>query len=69
MMFVNEAKERFCGEGIEELYKKWRKEEVTSNAVRSEYGKLKTPSEASIIFAIVNGQAALFERIPISRFI
>jgi hypothetical protein len=36
MMFVNEAKERFCGDGIEDLYKKWRGEQITSNAVRSE---------------------------------
>jgi len=67
MMFVNEVKERFCGEAIEDLYKKWRKEEVTSNAVRSEYGKLRAPSEASIIFSTVNGQAALFERHPHQR--
>jgi hypothetical protein len=64
MIFVNEAKERFCGDEIEDLYRKWRGEEITQNAVRSEYGKLKTPSEVSIIFSTVNGQAALFERHP-----
>lgn len=63
-VFITEAKERFCGDGIEDLYRKWCAEEITQNAVRSEYGKLKTPSEVSIVFATVNGQAALFERYP-----
>jgi hypothetical protein len=63
-IFITEAKERFCGAGIEALYTKWCAEEITQNAVRSAYGKLKTPSEVSIIFATVNGQAALFERHP-----
>jgi hypothetical protein len=41
-IFANEAKERFCGDGIEALVQEVRKEETTSSAVRSEYGKFKT---------------------------
>ncbi len=64
MIFLNEAKERFANSGIEDLYRKWRAVEISENTVRSESLKFRAPSQVAIIFAIVNGQAALFERHP-----
>jgi hypothetical protein len=62
--FLSEAQERFRGPGIEEIYEKWRTGEITENAARSESAKCGRPSQVAIIFATVNGQAALFERHP-----
>ena len=62
--FLNEAKERFGDPGFENLYQKWRAGEITANAVRTESVKFWRPTQTSIIFATVNGQAALFERCP-----
>jgi hypothetical protein len=64
IIFLNEAKDRFGHPGIENLYQKWRAGEVNENAVRTEFAKFRLPAQASIIFATVNGQAALFERYP-----
>ena len=64
VIFLNEAKERFAGPGIENLYQKWRAGEIKENVVRTESVKFRLPGRASIIFATVNGQAALFERYP-----
>lgn len=64
MIFLNEAKERFSDPGVENLYQNWRAGEIKENAVRTESVKFRLPAEASIIFATVNGQAALFERYP-----
>lgn len=62
--FLNEAKDRFGDPGIENLYQKWRAGEINENGVRTESVKFRMPAQASIIFATVNGQAALFERYP-----
>ena len=62
--FLSEAQERFRGPGIEEIYEKWRTGEITENTARSESAKFGRPSQVAIIFATVNGQAALFERHP-----
>ncbi len=64
MVFLNEAKERFGNPGMEDLYRKWRAGAITENTVRSESLKFRSPSQVAIIFATVNGQAALFERHP-----
>lgn len=64
IIFLNEAKERFGDPGFENLYQKWRVGEINENAVRTESVKFRLPAQASIIFATVNGQAALFERYP-----
>jgi len=49
---------------MEDLYRKWRADEITENTVRSESLKFRAPSQVAIIFATVNGQAAVFERHP-----
>jgi hypothetical protein len=64
MIFLNEAKGRFGNPGMEDLYRKWLADEITDNTVRSESLKFRAPSQVAIIFATVNGQAALFERHP-----
>ena len=64
IIFLNEAKERFDDPGFENLYQKWRAEEISSNTVRTESVKFQRPAQTSITFATVNGQAALFERYP-----
>lgn len=62
--FINEGKERFGGPELENLYRRWRAGEITENAVRSDSLKFRMPSQVSISFSTVNGQAALFERHP-----
>jgi hypothetical protein len=62
--FINEGKERFGSPEMENLYRRWHAGEITENVVRSESLKFRTPSQVSIIFSTVNGQAALFERHP-----
>jgi hypothetical protein len=62
--FLNDGKERFGSPELENLYRRWCAGEMTENAVRSGSLRLRTPSQVSIIFSTVNGQAALFERHP-----
>jgi hypothetical protein len=62
--FINDGKERFGSPELENLYRRWRAGEITESAVRSDSLKFRTPSQVSIIFSTVNGQAALFERYP-----
>ena len=62
--FINEGKERFGSPELENLYRRWRVGEIAENAVRSDSLKFRTPSQVSIIFSTVNGQAALFQRHP-----
>jgi hypothetical protein len=62
--FINDGKERFGSPELENLYRRWRAGAITENAVRSESLKFRTPSQVSLIFSIVNGQTALFERHP-----
>ena len=62
--FINEGKERFGSPELENLYRRWRTGEITENAVRSDSLKFRTPSQVTLIFSIVNGQTALFERHP-----
>jgi hypothetical protein len=62
--FINEGKERFGSPELENLYRRWRAGEITEYAVRSDSLKFRTPSQVSLIFSIVNGQIALFERHP-----
>jgi hypothetical protein len=62
--FINEGKERFSSPELENLYRRWRAGEIAGNAVRSDSLKFRTPSQVSISFSTVNGQAALFERHP-----
>ena len=62
--FINDGKERFGSPELENLYRKWRAGEITENAVRSDSLKFRTPSQVSLIFSIVDGQTALFERHP-----
>jgi hypothetical protein len=62
--FINEGKERFGSPELENLYRRWRAGEITENAVISDSLKFRTPSQVSLIFSIVNGQTALFERHP-----
>ena len=57
--FINDGKERFGSPELENLYRRWRAGEITENAVRSDSLKFRTPSQVSIIFSTVNGQAAL----------
>ena len=64
ILFMNQGKERFGNSGIENLYQRWRAGEITENTVRSESVKFQMPSQVTFISAIVNGQAALFERHP-----
>jgi hypothetical protein len=61
---INDGKERFGSPELENLYRNWRAGEITENALRSESLKFRTPSQVSLIFSIVNGQTALFERHP-----
>lgn len=61
---MNQGKERFGNSGIENLYQRWRAGEITENTVRSESVKFQMPSQVTFISAMVNGQAALFERHP-----
>jgi exonuclease I len=49
IIFLNEAKERFDDPGFENLYQKWRAEEINSNAVRTECVKFQRPAQASIM--------------------
>jgi hypothetical protein len=67
VLFINQGKERFGSPGMENLYQKWRRGEITENVVRSESVKFRTPSQVSFISSTVNGQAALFERHPHQR--
>ncbi|MGA9886282.1 MAG: hypothetical protein WBQ31_02185, partial [Candidatus Acidiferrales bacterium] len=62
--FINDAKERFGGAELENLYRRWRAGVITENAVRSDSLKFRTPSQVSIILSTVNGQVALFARHP-----
>jgi hypothetical protein len=62
--FINEGKDRFGSQELEKLYRRWCAGEITENTMRSDSLKFRTPSEVSIIFSTVNGQAALFERHP-----
>jgi len=62
ILFMNQGKERFGNSGIENLYQRWRAGEITENTVRSESVKFQMPSQVTFISAMVNGQAALFER-------
>jgi hypothetical protein len=62
--FINDGKERFTSPDLENLYQRWRAGEITENAVRSDSLKFRTPSQVSLIFSIVSGQTALFERHP-----
>lgn len=62
--FINEGKGRFGSPELENLYRRWCAGEVSENAVRSDSLKFRTPSQVSIIFSLVNGQAALFEWHP-----
>ncbi len=64
VLFINQGKERFGDPGMENLYQKWRRGEITENAARSESVKFRTPSQVTFISSTVNGQAALFERHP-----
>ena len=64
ILFMNQGKERFGNSGIENLYQRWRAGEITENTVRSESVKFQMPSQVTFISAMVNGQAALFERHP-----
>jgi hypothetical protein len=61
---INGGKERFGSPELENLYRRWRAGEITESAVRSDSLKFRTPSQVSVIFSIVNGQTALFERHP-----
>jgi hypothetical protein len=65
--FINEGTERFGGPELENRYRRWRGGEITENAVRSESIQLCTPSQVSLVFSTVNGQAALSERHPYYR--
>ena len=62
--FINDGKDRFGSPELENLYRRWCAGEITENAVRSDSLKFRTPSQVSISFTTVNGQAALFERHP-----
>jgi len=64
LIFLNEAKARFAGQGIEDLYRRWQAGEIHDQGVRTEYPKFRTPLEVRFISSTVNGQAALFERHP-----
>jgi hypothetical protein len=59
-----EAKPKFNGSAIEDLYRRWRSGEVTFDQVRKEYRALRRPETVPFIFSPVNGQVALFERHP-----
>src|SRR5207237_8097117 len=61
LIFLNEAKARFAGQGIEDLYRRWQAGEIHDQGVRTEYPKFRTPLEVRFISSTVNGQAALFE--------
>ncbi len=59
-----EAKVKFSGAGIDNLYQKWRSGQVSFDQVRKEYAALRRPETVAFIFSPVNGQVALFERHP-----
>ena len=62
--FLNDGKERFGSQELENLYRRWCAGEITEHSVRSDSLKFRTPSQVSFIVSTVNGQAALFERHP-----
>jgi hypothetical protein len=62
--FINDGRERFVSPELENLYRRWRAGEITENSLRSDSLKFRTPSQVSLIFSIVNGQTALFDRHP-----
>ena len=64
LIFLNEAKARFAGQGIEDLYRRWQAGEIHDQGVRTEYPKFRTPLEVRFISSTVNGQEAMFERHP-----
>ncbi len=64
LMTHAEAKVKFSGVGIDNLYHKWRSGQVSFDQVRKEYHALRRPETVSFIFSPVNGQVALFERHP-----
>ena len=64
LIFLSEAKARFEGQGIEDLYRRWQAGEIHDQGVRTEYPKFRMPLEVRFVSSTVNGQAALFERHP-----